>query len=95
MQPRLAVSLPIMTRLTLLHCTFARICFTHCIATAWIHHDCHNAHACITTAATTATTPHAQWVTHIDDERQVIVAERGPLLFVFNFSPFHEYEDLK
>ena len=26
---------------------------------------------------------------------QVLVAERGPLVFVFNFSPFHDYEGLK
>ena len=26
---------------------------------------------------------------------QVIVAERGPLLFVFNFSPFNDYEGCK
>jgi 1,4-alpha-glucan branching enzyme len=36
-----------------------------------------------------------QWATLIDDERQVLVAERGPLLFVFNFSPFHDYEGLE
>jgi len=36
-----------------------------------------------------------QWVTVIDDERQVIVAERGPLVFVFNFNPFTDYEGLK
>lgn len=40
------------------------------------------------------TSPH-QWVTHIDNDRQVIVAERGPLLFVFNFSPSNDYEGLK
>ncbi|GFH24234.1 starch branching enzyme, partial [Haematococcus lacustris] len=33
-----------------------------------------------------------QWVTHMDEEEQVLVAERGPLLFVFNFSPFNTYE---
>ena len=27
-----------------------------------------------------------QWVTTIDSEKQVIVAERGPIVFVFNFS---------
>jgi hypothetical protein len=26
---------------------------------------------------------------------QVIVAERGLLVFVFNFSPFHDYEGYK
>ena len=26
---------------------------------------------------------------------QIIVAERGPLLFVFNFSPFNDYEGYK
>ena len=26
---------------------------------------------------------------------QLIVAERGPLLFVFNFSPFNDYEGYK
>ena len=26
---------------------------------------------------------------------QTIVAERGPLLFVFNFSPFNDYEGYK
>lgn len=26
---------------------------------------------------------------------QVIVAERGPLVFVFNFSPFNDYEGYK
>ena len=36
-----------------------------------------------------------QWVTLIDDERQVIVAERGQLVFVFNFNPFTDYEGLK
>jgi 1,4-alpha-glucan branching enzyme len=35
-----------------------------------------------------------QWVTVMDDERQVLVAERGPLLFVFNLSPFDDYEGL-
>lgn len=36
-----------------------------------------------------------QWATLIDDERQVLVAERGPLVFVFNFSPFSDYEGLQ
>lgn len=36
-----------------------------------------------------------QWATLIDDERQVLVAERGPLVFVFNFSPFYDYEGLR
>ena len=31
----------------------------------------------------------------MDDARQILVAERGPLLFVFNFSPFHDYEGLE
>ena len=35
-----------------------------------------------------------QWVTVMDDSKQVLVAERGPLLFVFNFSPFEDYEGL-
>ena len=35
-----------------------------------------------------------QWATMMDDERQVLVAERGPLLFVFNLSPFNDYEGL-
>jgi hypothetical protein len=26
---------------------------------------------------------------------QVLVAERGPLVFVFNFSPFSDYEGYK
>jgi hypothetical protein len=26
---------------------------------------------------------------------QVLVAERGPLVFVFNFSPFNDYEGLQ
>jgi len=37
--------------------------------------------------------PH-QTVTTIDDERHVLVAERGPLLFVFNFHPSEDYVDL-
>ncbi|KAG2486093.1 hypothetical protein HYH03_015188 [Edaphochlamys debaryana] len=28
-----------------------------------------------------------QWVTHMDEEQQILVFERGPLLFVFNWSP--------
>ncbi|KAI7843063.1 hypothetical protein COHA_003235 [Chlorella ohadii] len=36
-----------------------------------------------------------QWATLIDDEKQVIVAERGPLVWVFNFSPFNTYEGLQ
>lgn len=36
-----------------------------------------------------------QWVTMIDNERQVIVAERGQLLFVFNFNPFETFEGLR
>ncbi|KAI3429595.1 hypothetical protein D9Q98_005681 [Chlorella vulgaris] len=36
-----------------------------------------------------------QWATMIDDEKQIIVAERGPLVFVFNFSPSEDYEGLK
>jgi len=35
-----------------------------------------------------------QWVTLADDARQVLVAERGPLVFVFNFSPTNDYEGL-
>lgn len=29
--------------------------------------------------------PHLPRVTHIDEGRQVLVAERGPIVFVFNF----------
>lgn len=36
-----------------------------------------------------------QWATMIDDERQVLVVERGPLVFVFNFNPCEGYEGLK
>ncbi|EIE25420.1 starch branching enzyme [Coccomyxa subellipsoidea C-169] len=36
-----------------------------------------------------------QLVSYADDAEQVIVAERGPLLFVFNFSPFNSYEGYK
>ncbi|EFN60069.1 hypothetical protein CHLNCDRAFT_33566 [Chlorella variabilis] len=36
-----------------------------------------------------------QWATMIDDEKQVIVAERGPLVWVFNFSPHSDYEGLQ
>jgi 1,4-alpha-glucan branching enzyme len=36
-----------------------------------------------------------QWVTHIDNERKVLVAERGPLVFVFNWHPHDDYEGLK
>jgi hypothetical protein len=36
-----------------------------------------------------------QWATMVDDEKQVIVAERGPLVWVFNFSPFNTYEGLQ
>jgi len=36
-----------------------------------------------------------QWVTHMDEEQQVLVAERGPLLFVFNWSPTNTYKDYK
>jgi 1,4-alpha-glucan branching enzyme len=36
-----------------------------------------------------------QWVTHIDNERKVLVAERGPLVFVFNWHPHQDYEGLK
>jgi hypothetical protein len=38
--------------------------------------------------------PH-QIVSEASDERQLIVAERGPLLFVFNFSPSHDCTGLK
>lgn len=48
---------------------------------------------------TTCAAPHYlhshQWVTHMDDERQVLVFERGPLVFVFNWSPHKDYEGLK
>ena len=30
----------------------------------------------------------------MDDQKQVLVVERGPLVFVFNFSPFEGYEGL-
>ena len=36
-----------------------------------------------------------QWATLMDDQAQVLVAERGPLVFVFNFSPHNDYEGLK
>ncbi|WIA28178.1 hypothetical protein OEZ86_010746 [Tetradesmus obliquus] len=36
-----------------------------------------------------------QWVTAIDQERQVLVAERGPLVFVWNWHPSEDYEGLK
>jgi 1,4-alpha-glucan branching enzyme len=36
-----------------------------------------------------------QWATMVDDGAQVLVAERGPLVFVFNFSPSNDYEGLK
>lgn len=32
-----------------------------------------------------------QWCTVIDDERQLLVAERGPLVWVFNFSPHRSW----
>ena len=35
-----------------------------------------------------------QWATMMDDQKQVLVVERGPLVFVFNFSPFEGYEGL-
>jgi len=38
--------------------------------------------------------PH-QMVTTIDDENQILVAERGPLVFVFNFSPSAGQEEVK
>lgn len=31
----------------------------------------------------------------MDEKEQVLVAERGPLVWVFNFSPFNTYEGLK
>lgn len=36
-----------------------------------------------------------QIVSEASDDKHLIVAERGPLLFVFNFSPFNDYTDLK
>jgi 1,4-alpha-glucan branching enzyme len=36
-----------------------------------------------------------QWVTMMDDRRQILVAERGPLVFVFNFNPFEDFDGLK
>jgi 1,4-alpha-glucan branching enzyme len=38
--------------------------------------------------------PH-QFVSSACEERKLIVAERGPLLFVFNFHPTNTYEDLE
>jgi 1,4-alpha-glucan branching enzyme len=35
-----------------------------------------------------------QWATLVDDEKQILVAERGELVFVFNFSPFNDYQGL-
>ena len=36
-----------------------------------------------------------QWVSTACEERKLIVAERGPLIFVFNFHPTNTYEDLE
>ena len=36
-----------------------------------------------------------QWVTMMDDARQILVAERGALVFVFNFNPFEDFDGLK
>jgi len=36
-----------------------------------------------------------QWVSSACEERKLIVAERGPLIFVFNFHPTNSYEDLE
>ena len=36
-----------------------------------------------------------QWVSTACDERKLIIAERGPLIFVFNFHPTNTYEDLE
>lgn len=41
------------------------------------------------------TSSQHQVVSEASDEKQLIVAERGPLLFVFNFSPDQDYEELK
>jgi 1,4-alpha-glucan branching enzyme len=38
--------------------------------------------------------PH-QVVSDCNDDQQLIVAERGPLLFVFNFSPTIHHAELK
>ncbi|GLI70892.1 hypothetical protein VaNZ11_015916 [Volvox africanus] len=35
--------------------------------------------------------PH-QWVTHMDEREQILVFERGPLVFVFTWNPFGNYE---
>ena len=35
-----------------------------------------------------------QWATVMDDDRQILVVERGALIFVFNLSPFEEYQGL-
>ena len=43
----------------------------------------------------TFTSDAHQIVSEANDERQLLVAERGPLLFVFNFSPSKDYSDLK
>jgi len=39
-------------------------------------------------------TPH-QCVSSADEDRKLIVAERGPLLFVFNFHPTETYTGLE
>ena len=42
--------------------------------------------------------PHAAWAERcltLPCCMQIIVAERGPLVFVFNFSPFSDYEGYK
>ncbi|KAG1666835.1 hypothetical protein FOA52_009459 [Chlamydomonas sp. UWO 241] len=38
--------------------------------------------------------PH-QWVTHMDEKAQVLVFERGPLVFVLNWHPSSDYEGFK
>jgi hypothetical protein len=38
--------------------------------------------------------PH-QIVSQADDEKKLLVCERGPLLFVFNFNPHEDFTDLK
>ena len=52
--------------------------------------------ACLATdAARPYISDSNQWATMMDDERQVLVAERGSLVFVFNFSPYNDYEGLE
>ena len=36
-----------------------------------------------------------QFVSSADDDRKLIIAERGPLIFVFNFHPTATYQELE